>query len=84
MDLRDMRKAAGLSLDELGAKLGCDKGTLSRVERGGAPSARVLLALQRWIFEESQRIGVPLSELPQIASQVRETRASSRPAEREA
>ena len=45
--LRNRRKEMGLTLVELAEKVGLTAGQLSRIERGGSPSLKTALALER-------------------------------------
>ena len=43
--LRDLRRARNLSQNALAKKLGCDQGTVSRIENGFPPSKPVRIIL---------------------------------------
>ena len=61
--LRELRKAHGLSQDELAALTGLRQATLSRVERGGDPAPRTVKILaQFYNVPRPYLMGVELPE----------------------
>ncbi len=63
MELKDLRKAAGLTLERLAVQLGTSKAVLSRIEnKRHAPNASLQMKLIAWAEAERKRQRLPVAE----------------------
>jgi transcriptional regulator with XRE-family HTH domain len=71
MDLRELRRSRGLSLEALGYLAGVDQATISRIERGLAePRRDTVVRLARGLGIGAKRMATILAESREKAEEV--------------